>query len=337
MAEETRIEWADHTFNPWIGCTKVSPACDNCDAEAQANRYWKDEGLWAGNRKRTSENNWRNPLKWNGQAAAFRAQHGRPPMVFCASLADVFDNQVPDEWRRDLWRLIERTPDLIWLILTKRPQNIAKMLPDPWGEFCYGSKFWPNVWFGTTVENQAEADRRIPHLLAVPAAKRFLSCEPLLGPIVFDNVPADPGGTARRLFGPLSGYCRRHFPRKHCGCERQQASIDWVIAGGESGPAARPSHPDWFRGLRDQCAAAGVPFLFKQWGEWAPGENCGHAQSRTEHVATWWNRSWQFDCITPSEGAQMTAAAEPDLWRAGKARTGRLLDGIIHDARPEAP
>ncbi|MFN7178351.1 phage Gp37/Gp68 family protein [Hyphomonas sp.] len=309
MAEETRIEWADHTFNPWIGCTKVSPACDHCYAEAQASRYWPDEQLWAGKRKRTSANNWRQPLKWNRQAAEFRAAHGRPPMVFCASLADVFDNQVPDDWRRDLWALIEATPDLIWLLLTKRPQNIRKMLPmsvhkpglDAWGAG------WPNVWLGTTVENQAEADRRIPHLLAVPAAKRFLSCEPLLGPVDLDCWPES-------------------------GCSRNwlddEKGIDWVIAGGESGPHARPSHPDWFRGLRDQCAAAGVPFFFKRWGEWSA--SAFHPGFEDAPVSVESGRL--------REPIRVLSDGDEDvIWmsRAGKKAAGRMLDGVIHDARPE--
>lgn len=316
MGENTKIEWADFTFNPWIGCTRVSPACDNCYAEAQASRYWPGEQLWAGNRKRTSENNWRQPLKWNRQAAEFRAAHGRPPMVFCASLADVFDNQVPDEWRRDLWALIDATPNLIWLLLTKRPQNIRKMLPVNYiGLTDRGWPAWPNVWLGTTVENQAEADRRIPHLLAVPAAKRFLSCESLLGLVDLREV-CDGHAFYNAFTGNKwhDGYGLSNFERSTSG------GIDWVIAGGESGPHARPSHPDWFRSLRDQCAAAGVPFFFKQWGEWSA--NAFHGSDRDPmHI---------FD----------RAEGRPDglhqaVYRVGKKAAGRHLDGIIHDARPE--
>lgn len=326
MAEETRIEWADHTFNPWIGCTKVSPACDHCYAEAQASRYWPGEQLWAGNRKRTSENNWRQPLKWNRQAKDFHAQHGRPPMVFCASLADVFDNQVPEQWRRDLWALIDATPNLIWLLLTKRPQNIRKMLPPE----IDGAPIWDNVWLGTTVENQAEADRRIPHLLAAPAVKRFLSCEPLLGPVDLTNLSVvSPRGVEQ--WNALD----RTEARDAAFEGAVSGVIDWVIAGGESGAAARPSLLDWFQDLRDQCAAAGVPFFFKQWGEWAPGENCVRPQKRTEHVATLWNNAWQFDCITPRQSEELHRDDAPDLWRVGRAGADRLLDGVIHDARPE--
>lgn len=223
MAENSAIAWTDHTFNPWIGCTKVSPACDRCYAESWANRFGKPE-LWKGKRSRTSPANWRKPLAWNASAAAYGERRQR---VFCASLADVFDNQVPDEWRADLWRLIAATPNLDWLLLTKRPQNIAKMLPPGWGEG------WPNVWLGTTVENQEEVERRTPHLTAIPAAVRFLSCEPLLAEV---NLEPYFGG------------------------------IDWVIAGGESGGGARPMHLEWARTLRENCAAYGVSFFVKQIG-----------------------------------------------------------------------
>ena len=169
MAENTKIEWCDHTFNPWIGCEKLSPACDHCYAEGWAKRYGHAR-LWKGDRRRTSESNWRQPLAWNRRAEEKRVRS----RVFCASLADVFDNQVPDQWRADLWELIARTQSLDWLLLTKRPQNIRKMLPWNWP--------WPNVWLGTTAENKVEATRRIPHLRKTPAAVRFLSCEPLLEP-----------------------------------------------------------------------------------------------------------------------------------------------------------
>lgn len=354
MGENTKIEWADFTFNPWIGCTKVSPACDHCYAEAQASRYWPGEQLWAGNRKRTSENNWRQPLKWNRQAAEFRAQHGRPPMVFCASLADVFDNQVPEEWRRDLWSLIDATPNLIWLLLTKRPQNIRKMLPPPNGAGWWMAR--ANVWLGTTVENQVEADRRIPHLLSAPAAKHFLSCEPLLGPVDLRRIPYDDIDPSEEC--GLDACCGGHLYHSALDagsvfCDGladpepvNSPSIDWVIAGGESGRDARPSHPDWFRSLRDQCAAAGVPFLFKQWGEWIEWRH--HEDG--PYVATCIDGTEDADavlreCVKPgfltSRGAFAWSLDDiPEnearvMDRVGKKAAGRLLDGIIHDARPE--
>ncbi len=238
MGENSAIEWTDHTFNPWIGCTKVSPGCDHCYAEHLAtNRLGVAWGPHA-ERRRTADSTWRQPLAWNRKAE----REGQRARVFCASLADVFDNQVPAEWRQDLWDLIARTPHLDWLLLTKRPQNIAQMLPGSWGTTY--PRGWEHVWLGTTVENQAEAERRIPQLVRVPAKVRFLSCEPLLGPL------------------DLAKACR--FPGRDFGAQ----PLDWIIAGGESGPGARPAHPDWFRSLRDQCAEANVPFFFKRWGDY---------------------------------------------------------------------
>lgn len=233
MGENSKIEWTDHTFNPWVGCTKVSPACDNCYAEGWAKRTGQAD-LWNGERRRTTAANWRKPLKWDDAAKA----EGVRRRVFCASLADVFDNQVPEAWRDDLWRLIDLTPNLDWLLLTKRPQNIAKMLPEAWEP-----NGWRNVWLGTTVESQAEAARRIPVLLAVPARIRFLSCEPLLGPLDLDDV-LYPTGVA--------------------------PGIDWAIVGGESGGHARYMEPTWARKILTDCRTAGVAAFMKQMTKKAP-------------------------------------------------------------------
>lgn len=219
VAKNSKIEWCTHTFNPFVGCTKISAACDHCYAEAWAKRTGNPE-LWAGERRRTSVANWRGPLRWNAEARAAGVRH----RVFCASLADVFDNQAPDEWRADLWRLIGQTTALDWLLLTKRPQNIWKMLPETWEDWSH----WRSIWLGATVESQAEA-RRIAHLQEVSAAVRFLSCEPLL-----EAIEPDLGG------------------------------ISWVICGGESGSQARPMDPAWARRLRDQCSERGVAFFMKQ-------------------------------------------------------------------------
>lgn len=164
MAENSKIEWTDHTFNPWVGCTKVSPACDHCYAESWAKRTGHAE-LWHGTRRRTSASNWKKPALWDKRAATLGIRY----RVFCASLADVFDNQVPYEWRADLFRLIEATPNLDWLLLTKRIGNAADMGEMP-----------RNVWLGATVVNQAEANRDIPKLARAKARVRFLSMEPLL-------------------------------------------------------------------------------------------------------------------------------------------------------------
>jgi protein gp37 len=188
-------------------------------------------GTWAPTRKRTSPTYWRAPLRWNERAQA----ECKRRRVFCASMADVFDNKVPASWRVDLWSLIRATPALDWFLLTKRPQNIRDMLPADWGEG------WPQVWLGATTEDQEEADRRIPHLVAIPASARFLSVEPLVEPV--DVTPW-------------------LVPRSRGG----RVSISWIIAGGESGGGARPMHPVWLRGLRDQVKAAGARLFVKQIG-----------------------------------------------------------------------
>jgi protein gp37 len=227
--ENSTIEWTDHTFNPWIGCQHVSPGCDHCYAETQnAFRKWNG-GTWGPHapRKRTSEENWKNPFKWNAQARDFRHEHGGRPRVFCASLAGVFDNQVPPEWRKDLFALIRECRRLDWLMLTKRPQNILKMLPADWGEG------YRNVWLGVTAENQTYFDQRWKHLQNIPAIIKFISYEPALGPL---RLPKD---------GPVP---------------------DWLISGGESGGGARPLNPQWVRDIIADCRRKGVAPFHKQWG-----------------------------------------------------------------------
>lgn len=339
MTANSKIEWTDHTFNPWIGCQAVSPACDHCYAEKLVNGRMRGD---FSQRRRTSDSNWRQPLAWNRKAE----KEGRRYRVFCASLADVFDNQAEEMWRADLWQLIEATPHLDWLLLTKRPQNVQNMLPTGWGDG------WPNVWLGTTVENQTEADRRIPHLLKVPAKVRFLSCEPLLGPVDLTAVrwpcPKEHyvdvlrGGywnMAPHLFGAPAarpGEPRGGFTN-HSDMPGQPGMIRWVIAGGESGPGARPMHPDWARSLRDQCAEAGVAFHFKQWGEWGVS---------TPHTA--WAPAGSLKAFTISSSTDRkrigrtiyeagSGEGQPSaiLDRIGKARAGRLLDGREHNAVPQ--
>lgn len=263
MGENSNIEWTHHTFNPWIGCTRVSDGCKFCYAEEMMDhRYGRVKWGKGQARSRTSAAYWKQPLKWNQDAeiAGTRAR------VFCASLADVFDDEVPEEWRLDLWVLISETPNLDWLLLTKRPQNIVDMIPWSDLESLRGTSaqvdYWNNVWLGTTVENQKAADERIPILLQVPAAVRFLSVEPMIGPVVLTNVSA-PVDDVPFFIDALAGCVYPSNGHGPSPCE----AISWVICGGESGQGARVMLPGWARLLRDQCAAAGVPYLFKQWGE----------------------------------------------------------------------
>lgn len=274
MAEFSAIEWTDHTFNPWIGCTKVGPGCDNCYA-ADLSRARLGVPWGPGQpRRHTAASTWKQPRAWNNRAARLGIRY----RVFCASLADVFDNEVPAEWRADLFTLIRETPHLDWLLVTKRIGNAAKMAEAAGG--------WPvNVWLGATIVNQVEADRDVPKLLAINGPRyRFLSMEPLLGPVDLTSIKApryaDEPEDSLNIdwrFDALSNGDHYWFDGEHgqpgdCGDGPfREHRIDWVITGGESGPGARPSHPDWFRALRDQCAAATVdgddapvPFLFKQ-------------------------------------------------------------------------
>lgn len=234
MAQNSSIEWTDHTFNPWWGCSKVSPACDHCYAELWAKRMGHSVWGRSADRRFFSDHHWREPLIWNEEAQT----EGKRRRVFCASMADVFERRSElNAERTRLWQLVKDTPWLDWLLLTKRPQNIQDMVP--W------SRKWPaNVWLGTTVESQVFAEKRLPFLLKHPAAIRFLSCEPLLGPLELST------WFDKRGFYP----------------------IDWVIAGGESGPNCRPMHPDWATKILHQCKQATVPFHFKQWGHWVPAE-----------------------------------------------------------------
>lgn len=220
MGQNSAISWTDHTFNPWIGCTKVSPACDHCYAEEWSKRYGRAQ--WGNHpRQRTSAVNWRNPIKWNKETPG--------AFVFCASLADIFDNQVDPQWRADAFALMRATPRLTYLLLTKRPGNILSL--------AQGAGGLPgNAALGCTVVTQEEHDRDVPKLWAAKTvlggAFAFVSIEPMLGPIDLGERPG----------------------------------IDWVICGGESGAHARPLDERWVRDLRDQCEAHGVPFHFKQWG-----------------------------------------------------------------------
>lgn len=237
MAKNSRIEWTTHTFNPWWGCVKVSPACKHCYAESWSKRVGAN--VWGINvdRRFFGDKHWSEPLRWNAQASGPERTR-----VFCASMADVFeDRRDLDIHRERLWELIEATPNLDWLLLTKRIEVVSDLAP--W------KSHWPkNVWLGTTVEDQERAEERLPILNSIPAAVRFISAEPLLGPLDINSWLSD--------------------------------GLDWVITGGESGPKARPSSPSWFRDLLNQCMASDVAFHFKQWGDWAPGQGIALAKAR---------------------------------------------------------
>jgi protein gp37 len=330
MTTNTNIEWADHTFNPWTGCQAISPGCKNCYAEAWAKRSGRDFAT------PQHTKTWGEPVRWNARHAEFFAEHGRRQRVFCASLGDVFDNRVDPRWRAELFWLIAATPKLDWLLLTKRIGNAASMteqaLRSSWDRPEREPPLWrtpwpwPNVWLGATVVNQEEADRDIPKLLQAPACVRFLSIEPMLGDIrLCSYLQHSPSAAfvAGRVTPDMPAWTRIG-----------SAAVDWVICGGESGPRARPMHPDWPRSLRDECAAAGVPFLFKQWGEWREprlDESFDTSMGRAQKVPAF--------IVAPRgtvhcfENDETQAGGKPML-RVSKKSAGRALDGVEHNGFP---
>lgn len=349
MGAETKIEWAHDTFNAWWGCVRVSPACEHCYAEGLDKRtggeHWGPEAP----RRFFGEKHWNEPRRWNAKAAA----EGVRRRVFCSSMADVFErhrdpgiNTQMDAARSRLYRLIDETPWLDWLLLTKRAENIREMLPAEWLETPR-----PNVWLGTTVEDQRRAEERIPHLLGVPAAVRFLSMEPLLeevdleqwierldhcgscgaenGPQKDDECPeCGEEGTLISTWGHAQAERYRTRERYDLSSAAGRADVDgtsprinWVIVGGESGPGARPMDPEWARSIRDQCVGAGVPFFFKQCGEWMDlGGLHRFPESRGPGFGEFDHKP--FDIPTQTI-------------RLGKKAAGRLLDGRTWDEVPE--
>lgn len=349
MAENTAIEWTDATFNPWWGCQKVSPACDHCYAERDAKRFAAGQVLWGvdSQRRTFGDKHWGDPAKWAKRAfvacsaCGWRGMHTKLQhvggdhfcptcgsaewraarmRVFCASMGDWLDLDAPIGEFVRLLDTIRITPELDWLLLSKRIGNWRKRMEEAaaatvgtgalnlWiTKWLFGETGPRHVWLGSTVINQPEYDRDIGKLLRTPAAVHFLSVEPMLGHIDM------------RIGGASMPDYSQHRPL---------APLSWVICGGESGPKARPMHPDWPRALRDQCAAAGMPFLFKQWGEWLPAKDGRSITGKVlvlEGAAPFAkNPEWHG-----FEDGQQVA-------RVGKKAAGRLLDGVTHDGYPGA-
>lgn len=363
----TAIGWTDHTLNFWWGCTKVSEACAHCYAETVARVFGKKlfgtvpqwgkgkprfQNLESARNKalklnKAAEKEMRKYLAECKELAGRGSFHPDPlpdrPRVFVNSMSDWLDEEVPAEWLTYLLETVFLCPWLDFQLLTKRPENWHARLKqckftefhtvNPNGLKRGASHFhrwlhdWLegdaplNAWIGTTVESQEWADRRIFHLTNIPAKVRFLSCEPLLGPL--ELAPEWLGSPAwREAAGSLNDYW-----------------IHWVIAGGESGGQARPSHPDWFRSLRDQCDAAEVPFFFKQWGEWMPGTlgACTEANPqfcvKPDGELSWWAGD-EDTCTNFSTNYEL---GDCGILRLGTAKTGNLLDGVLHAEFPTSP
>lgn len=373
MADKTGISWTDATWNPIVGCSVVSPGCTNCYAQSQAARIIRCS---AGAGRATHYEGTVQPSKagpvWTGKVALapdsimtqpLRWRKGR--RIFVNSMGDLFHEAVPDEWIDRAFAIMALAPQHTYQVLTKRSTRMREYLADasrlhrvvdaafefdldillcgPWGsppDDIKGRRVdlgaWPlaNVWAGVTAEDQARADERIPDLLATPAALRFVSVEPMLGPVDLRNVSP----TDRDELDALSGF---DYDQSIAG-----PRLDWVIAGGESGPGARPMHPDWVRWLRGQCAAAAVPFFFKQWGEYreveTPAELIADDSERADEL---FNRA-----VNPSfiqhDGTHIRSRddlpwnednAARLIERIGTARAGHLLDGREHHEFPGVP
>lgn len=373
MGQDSKIEWTHHTFNPWIGCSKVHEGCKHCYAEADfdTRRHVAQWGLH-GTRVVTSAANWKKPLVWNRKAADVGERH----RVFCASLADVFEDwdgpiinsdgyrlrccscpgdagcsdDCPDlklsDIRYRLFELIDATPHLDWLMLTKRPENISRM----WESRCDGpahdiesyTSVRHNVWLGTSVSLQEHADKQITELLKCRALSPvlFLSCEPLLGPIDLQSVPLPDSYLQMRNVTGVATPRNDPEPDDYKYHMQQGFKVDWVIAGGESGPNARPMHQDWARSLRDQCQAADVPFFFKQWGEKIAFEQVTNDEQRAAwSKATIAGKQSYFGArvINGPQGLKtdVTPGIRPASFaEIGKKLAGRMLDGRLHDGFP---
>lgn len=355
MADHTGIEWADATWNPIVGCSIVSPGCTNCYAMGMAARIaamqpgshyadttqpTKAGAVWSGKLALAPEHIITQPLRWR-----------RPRRIFVNSMGDLFHQDAPDAWIDQVFAVMAMAPQHTFMVLTKRSARMRDYVGTRAGDWMM---HWPdaarkagallgdvaalravpfplpNVWLGVSTEDQRRADERVPDLLATPAAVRFVSAEPLLGPLnLFSLIErCDYRGTITEWHDALRGL-------RFGNDDQETAKLDLVIAGGESGPKARPMHPDWVRSLRDQCAAAGTAFFFKQWGEWVS------VYDRDRDDPDWRNvpspGDWERKRFLNLAGRQGFHGDKLNMMhRVGKRAAGRLLDGVEHNAMPEA-
>lgn len=334
MAEKTKIEWTEATWNPWHGCHKVSPGCKNCYMFREKKHYGQDPNVVV-----RSKTKFYDPLKWK-----------EPRTIFTCSWSDFFIEEA-DPWRDEAFAIMALTPHHTYQVLTKRPDRMLEYLSSSFRlaaiakhmqtiagnsksmqfqqdafnilqSLNYLNFVLPNVWLGVSVEDQKTADERIPLLLQTPAALRWLSIEPLLGPVDLEEVNT----TLVSHYDVLRGA--EVFPDGYGTIARKCDGVNWAVAGGESGPDARPMHPDWVRSLRDQCTAAGVPFFFKQWGEWFPvnsqADDLGEHGDVEVFTDSWKLRGEQHDWDDYSYSVKI-----------GKTKAGRLLDRREWSEMPE--
>ena len=324
----TKIEWTQETWNPIIGCSKVSPGCDNCYAEKMAARINHIElaqhGAYSANRKykHVVEGAFRG-AGWNGKTHLIentleKPLHWKKPrIIFVCSMGDLFHESVPFEWILEVWFIMKKCPQHTFQILTKRPERMHEFLcewaPNPFMEPL------PNVWLGVTAENQQQADKRIPILFEIPAAKRFVSCEPLLSRISFEIAESD-----ILKYDYLKGEAWSLGEHYTSGLK-----LDWVIAGGESGRYARPMHPLWVIDIKIQCEATNVPFFFKQWGEWVKVGECGNDKDSKYYDHPKCTR------LNLSGNMGYHGQAAYYMMKVGKKYAGSLLDGKEYKQMPK--
>lgn len=326
----TKIEWADITINPTRGCSHCSPGCDNCYAERFAARLAlnpKSGKAYAGLVDFKG--------KWTGRISdydlsVFDRLPKTPKRIFVGSMTDMFHPNLDDNNGQG-WRVMLQVmfgyPQHTFMVLTKRPEIMQRSI-----EWLIAQDGYlpPNLWLGVTVCNQAEADAKIPDLLATPAAKRFVSVEPMLGPVDLTSIDYPSGriegAEESGMLDALRGLTMDDAPT--------HPALDWVIAGGETGPGARPMHPDWVRGLRDQCNAAEVPFFFKSWGEWLPCSDCPDDLDFENHANGFIGDDGMFDAGNDGAFQCRNGVRDEQTFRVGKRTSGRLLDGQEHNEIP---
>jgi len=385
MADRTHIEWTDATWNPITGCSIVSPGCTNCYAMRLAGTRLKHTPSRAGLTKDSKAGPvWTGEVRFNRKSLDQPLRWKRPRKIFPCAHGDLFAEDVPDEWIDQVFAVMALSQQHIFQVLTKREKRMRRYLSDPATiRRVYGLVFdmviernlyvaliapgiderqappapriyldrWPlpNVWLGVSAEDQKRADERIPDLLATPAAVRFVSAEPLLGPIDFTTIDDGFRDGTRLTFNALTGWAHDGEQPITGIFGHPDPKLDWVIVGGESGPGARPMHPDWARSIRDQCAAAGTSFFFKQWGEWAAVSQMSEEQidacypQLTERRPEATRHSLVDTHVLHADGSRHRAVflaflqgtSAMTMFAIGKRRAGRLLDGVTHDAMPE--
>lgn len=343
MSDGTKIEWTDATINVINGCTVVSPGCKHCYAMKQAHRFPVRQGL---TRKTAGGMVWTGEVRLHTPPLGQLIRWKRPRRLFWNAHGDTFHENVPVEWIDLCFAAMLLSPQHVHQVLTKRPERMRDYINDPQTPFRVGAavgelvrldlikgasigKFaWPlpNVWLGVSVEDQQRANERIPLLLDTMAAIRWLSMEPLLGPV-------DLGTITLRAFGALPNPLSSRlgdYVQPLVGNFTDSPRINWIVLGGESGPKARPMDPRWARSIRDQCAAADVPFLMKQWGEWGhprpPIRFAGDPAGSHRKVLRGHFRGREVPVHQFNDGSSLV--------KIGKAAAGRLLDGVEHNGYP---